>query len=256
VIPPLFHKVWKESSCGKHICFIHTKNKIFSLILVFSLIFGVFFPAFNEAQAGFFSSILGDQAFADATATPQSDSTVIVNSQNMDLLQASVSSTTVFDEKNNSKDSTTTNDTNGDIVSNNALLAMAGPLGISDGSTPSTSSTDQVSVYVVHKGDSISQIADMFGVSVNTILWANDMKKGDKMTEGQVLFILPVSGIELTVTKGQTLKSIATLYKADINDIASYNGITEDAQLTVGDKLIIPNGEKSRWVLYRSGTRI
>ncbi|MEK7060207.1 MAG: peptidoglycan DD-metalloendopeptidase family protein, partial [Patescibacteria group bacterium] len=91
--------------------------------------------------------------------------------------------------------------------------------------------------------DSISQIADMFDVSVNTILWANDMKKGDKLVEGDVLFILPISGLEHTITKGQTLKSIAKLYKADVSDIARFNGITEETKLVVGDKIIIPGGE-------------
>ena len=59
----------------------------------------------------------------------------------------------------------------------------------------------------------------------------------------KVLFILPISGIEHTVTKGQTLKSIAELYKTDENDIALYNGITGDTTLNVGDKLMIPGAD-------------
>lgn len=96
---------------------------------------------------------------------------------------------------------------------------------------------------MVRKGDSISQIAQMFDVSVNTILWANDMKKGDTLKEGDILFILPISGIEHIITKGQTLASIAKLYKADITDIVRFNGITEETKLAVGDKIIVPGGE-------------
>lgn len=106
-------------------------------------------------------------------------------------------------------------------------------------------SSDQVSVYVVRSGDSLSQIAGMFDVSVNTILWANDMKKGDTIREGDVLFILPISGLEHTVSKGQTVQSIAKMYNADVNDIVLYNGLTPTTALAVGDKLIIPNGQKS-----------
>lgn len=104
-------------------------------------------------------------------------------------------------------------------------------------------SSDQISVYVVRKDDSISKIADMFDVSVNTILWANDMKKSDKLVEGDTLFILPVSGVKHVVAKGQTLKGIANLYKVDVVDIAGFNGIAVDATLTVGDELIVPDAE-------------
>lgn len=58
-----------------------------------------------------------------------------------------------------------------------------------------------------------------------------------------MLFILPISGIEHTITKGQTLKSIAKLYKIDVSDITQFNSITEDAKLAVGDKILIPGGE-------------
>ena len=69
------------------------------------------------------------------------------------------------------------------------------------------------------------------------------MKKGDKLVPGQVLVILPISGIEHTVKKGETLASLAKTYKVDIRDITSYNGISEDASLAVGDELIIPGGD-------------
>jgi len=98
---------------------------------------------------------------------------------------------------------------------------------------------------VVRKDDSIAKIADMFDVSANTIRWANDIKVGEKLKEGDVLIILPVSGVKHVVTKGQTLKSIAQKYKVDITDIAGFNGIPEDAKLAVGDELIIPDGTLS-----------
>ena len=69
------------------------------------------------------------------------------------------------------------------------------------------------------------------------------MKKGDKLIEGDVLFILPVSGVEHIVTKGQTIKGIAKLYKVDVSDIAQFNGIAEDSKLVIGDEIMIPGGE-------------
>ena len=46
---------------------------------------------------------------------------------------------------------------------------------------------------------------------------ANDMKKGDKLSVGDVLLILPFSGIEHTVIKGETTQSIANHDKKSCN---------------------------------------
>jgi len=197
-----------------------------------------------QAEAGFFSSVLGGEAYADTIVVEAVQSSQ--NSQTMVLLQANVSSASIFqdkdDQKSNKKDDQIDVNANVNIVSDNALLAIGGPMGVFDGKDVLDSSFE-TSVYVVRKGDSISTIANMFGVSVNTILAANDMKKGDKLVESDVLFILPISGLEHTVIKGQTLQSIAKLYKVDINDIAFYNDIPQDAKLVVGDELMIPGGD-------------
>ncbi|MDP3763919.1 MAG: M23 family metallopeptidase [bacterium] len=103
------------------------------------------------------------------------------------------------------------------------------------------SGTGKISVYVVRKGDTLSEIAKMFGVSSNTIVWANDIK-GGAIKEGQELVILPISGVRHVVKKGDTLKSLATKYKADFNDILSYNGLAADAKIKAGDVVVIPDG--------------
>ena len=203
-----------------------SKNFIsfFLPILLSSLVFlGFFVPL--ETKAGFLSSIFGDQASASTNASNVDNNS---NSQNMSLLQANVSSASADDPS---------------ILSNNALLPATGPLGVADATNSADSSADQVSIYVVRKGDSITQIAQMFGVSINTILSANDMKRGDKLVEGSTLFILPISGIEHTITKGQTIKSIAKLYSVDVNDITSYNGIAPDTKLVAGEKIMIPGAD-------------
>lgn len=103
--------------------------------------------------------------------------------------------------------------------------------------------SDQISTYVVREGDTLSQIADMFSVSVNTIRWANDMIGKSTIRPGQTLIILPVTGIRHTVTKGDTVASIAKKYKGDANEILAYNGLEHGASLTVGSEVIIPDGE-------------
>ncbi|MFA6586295.1 MAG: LysM peptidoglycan-binding domain-containing M23 family metallopeptidase [Candidatus Paceibacterota bacterium] len=198
-------------------------------------------------EASFLSSILGTQVSADIVDSLNSTNSTeeSKNSQNMDLLIANVSSAPVLQDKKDdkSKDNEVKSDTDINIVSDSALYPATNHVTVPGEVEAGDSYSDQISVYVIRKGDSISQIAKMFDVSAQTILAANDMKKGDKLVEGDVLFILPVSGIEHTIGKGQTLKSIASLYKIDVSDIIQFNGITENAKLAVGDKIMIPGGE-------------
>ncbi|MBI5405577.1 peptidoglycan DD-metalloendopeptidase family protein [Candidatus Kaiserbacteria bacterium] len=123
-----------------------------------------------------------------------------------------------------------------------ALLAYGGPSGtIAD--VAGRASSDRISVYVVREGDTLSDIANMFGVSVNTLFWANDLKSVRDVHPGDTLVILPVSGVEHVVKKGDTLKSIAKKYSADADDIAQFNGLDPDAALEVGSTIIVPGGE-------------
>lgn len=130
------------------------------------------------------------------------------------------------------------------IVNNNSLLPESGPLGtIADIEDEAVPSEGQISIYVVREEDNLYQIAKMFNVSVNTIIWANDIKRGDRINPGQILVILPVSGVKYEVKKGDTVKSIAEKFKGDTDDIISFNDLTASGQLAVGQVIIIPNGE-------------
>jgi murein DD-endopeptidase MepM/ murein hydrolase activator NlpD len=194
-------------------------------------------------QAGFLSSIFGGaEVYADTNPGEASNSKD--NSQTIALLAANVLPAPIVAKKTKPEEDPIDQTAEVNIVSDNALLPATGPADVSGGADfLDSSSPDQISIYVVRKGDSISAVASMFGVSVDTILAANDMKKGEKLKEGDVLFILPISGLEHTVTKGETLASIAKLYKADMADIILYNGLSEKASLAIGDKLMIPGGE-------------
>jgi murein DD-endopeptidase MepM/ murein hydrolase activator NlpD len=85
----------------------------------------------------------------------------------------------------------------------------------------------------------------MFSVTVDTILSANDMKKGDKLKEGDVLLILPFSGIEHAIVRGDTLQGIAQKYKVPLDEILISNDIDKSAKLSIGDRLMIPGGTLS-----------
>ena len=123
-----------------------------------------------------------------------------------------------------------------------ALIAYTGPDGtIAD--IDRNYSSGRISTYAVREGDSLSEIADMFDVSMNTILWANNLSSKEAVRPGMTLVILPVSGIRHTVANGDTLASLAKKYRSDADEIASYNGISRAGDLTSGATVIIPGGE-------------
>lgn len=127
------------------------------------------------------------------------------------------------------------------IVDGSALLSQEGPSGTSADLEEKAQST-QISVHVVKEGETISHIAELYDVSVNTIRWANDIQRGDVVHPGDELIILPVNGIKHEVLKGETLASIAKKYGGDLNEIASYNDLAVDTSLATGQEVIIPDG--------------
>lgn len=109
-----------------------------------------------------------------------------------------------------------------------------------------------ITEYTVEKGDTLTSIAERFGVSLETILWANDLSSKSVIQPGQKLVILPVSGVLHYVKKGDTLSKIALVYKAQMEDIITFNELSEDGDIYVGDILIIPDGKKPARKSYSS----
>lgn len=99
--------------------------------------------------------------------------------------------------------------------------------------------------YTVERGDTLSTIAQKFGISENTIRWENNLTD-DSLTVGDTLKILPVSGIAHKVQSGDTVYSIAKKYATDAQKIVDFpfNDFAnpETFTLVVGQILIVPDG--------------
>jgi LysM repeat protein len=128
------------------------------------------------------------------------------------------------------------------VIENDALVSDLSPSGGTIDSLAYKPTSDQISVYVVREGDTLSQIAQMFDVTVNTIKWGNDLSS-NTLKVGQTLVILPISGVQYVVAKGDTLASVAKKYKGDIDEIVAYNNLQKGEPLAVGSTIIIPDGE-------------
>jgi LysM repeat protein len=128
-----------------------------------------------------------------------------------------------------------------EVIVNDGALVSSGPVGADVIATTKTGA-GEISVYTVRAGDTLSHIAEMYGVTANTILWANDLPRATAIKEGQTLIILPIAGVRHVVKKGDTLKSIAKTYEGDIDEIIKYNEIEADATLVVGSVIVVPGG--------------
>jgi len=97
--------------------------------------------------------------------------------------------------------------------------------------------------YIVQEGDNtFSIIAKKFGVSENTILWANNLGKNSKPKIGQRLLILPVSGLIHLVQSRETVSEIAKKYKANTEKIIEFNELPKNGDIFKGDFMVIPDG--------------
>ena len=109
-----------------------------------------------------------------------------------------------------------------------------------------------VQIYVVQPGDTLSSIARDHGITINTILWANNLDDADSITPGDELFILPVAGVQHVVRSGETLEDIAKKYRADKAQIIAFNNLPANGAVHVGETLVIPGGEKEEgWIDLR-----
>ncbi len=122
-----------------------------------------------------------------------------------------------------------------------SLIPVGGP--VNELSAASVSGSSEVAEYEVREGDSVSEIADMFGVSVATILSANDIKDASTIQPGDTLRILPVSGVVYTIKRGGTLSDVAALFDVEVDAIADINGIDPNTSLAAGTELIVPGGK-------------
>lgn len=105
------------------------------------------------------------------------------------------------------------------------------------------SSNRAIQYYTTKKGDTVPEISKRFGVSADTVRWANNLGDTDAVKKDKKLKILPVTGVLYEVKSGDTVSSVAKEYKASANRIVTFNDLEIDG-FKKGDSVIIPGGVK------------
>ena len=101
----------------------------------------------------------------------------------------------------------------------------------------------QISTYTVQEGDTLSFIASDYGVSVNTIIWANNLRDADAISPGIDLKIPPVTGVLHKVKKGDTLATIAKKYGVEEDKIKTFNSLPQAEDLQIDAEIVVPGGK-------------
>ncbi|HSX31440.1 MAG TPA: LysM peptidoglycan-binding domain-containing protein [Candidatus Saccharimonadales bacterium] len=105
----------------------------------------------------------------------------------------------------------------------------------------SLKSRNDIQTYVVTTGDTISSIAQRFGITSNSIKWSNGLTS-DTVALGTKLTIPPMNGLVYTVKSGDTVQSLATKFKANADAIVQSND-AELAGIQTGEQVLIPGGQ-------------
>ena len=211
------------------------RNRGISLTEAATLFFIISLPLFAYA------SVLGTvTGFLNGEAIVYERPVHNTGASDMKLLSARVSP----DGKNNQG--------GGDIIYEEGALLSGGPFN-TDASA--VSSSGEISVHIVRectpeRCETLSHIADMYGVSINTILWANNIKDPKLVRPGDELVILPITGIRHIVKENESLASIARKYGAEndeqteamVSDILDYNRLASASDINVGDTVVVPGG--------------
>lgn len=95
-------------------------------------------------------------------------------------------------------------------------------------------------VHKVSSGETLGAIASAYGITVDTILSANELTNPNRISVGQELQILSVKGVLHQVATGESLWEIAERYQISMDEITKANGIADPSRLQPNTKLVIP----------------
>ncbi len=106
------------------------------------------------------------------------------------------------------------------------------------------STANEIFAYQVKAGDTLSSIAQQFGIKKDTLAMENNLWNSDRLRTGAVIRVLPVDGIAHSVQKGETIDKIAKKYAVEPEKILRQNQLEKGQGLAAGQSLIIPGARK------------
>ena len=100
-------------------------------------------------------------------------------------------------------------------------------------------SNSAITSYVTVEGDTAVTVGEKFGVTTQTIKWANNLIS-DVIGAGTTLKIPTLDGVVYTIKDGDDLNAVVDKYKGSVSEVLAINNVSGFANS--GDVIVIPNG--------------
>lgn len=122
------------------------------------------------------------------------------------------------------------------------VLSSGGYIMKVSASTADTPARRDVTYYTMKPGDTVANVAGRFGLTVDTLRWANNILDPSGVTQGHRIIIPPVNGILVKVAADTQLNALAVQYHVNVQDIIDFNLIRDPGNLKPGTMLMLPDG--------------
>ncbi len=97
--------------------------------------------------------------------------------------------------------------------------------------------------HKVARGETLSHIAEKYGVSIDTICGSSNLRSYDLIREGQILTVPNRDGILYKMIKGNSLTGIAKKYRVSLEKIVAQNNLRNPDFVTPGTTLFVPDAK-------------
>jgi len=102
----------------------------------------------------------------------------------------------------------------------------------------------QTRLYTVRSGDTISGIAQRFGLNMDTVISYNDIDDARGLREGATLTLPNADGLKYRVRRGDYLEGIARQHGVALSALLDWNSL-ESALIVPGQELFVPGARLS-----------
>lgn len=97
--------------------------------------------------------------------------------------------------------------------------------------------------HMLAENETLAEVAERYQIPLSTLVWTNQLDRGDALRVGQPLRIPRLAGVTHTVVEGETLVGLAERYGVAPEAIATFApNRLPGGQLVIGREIFIPGG--------------
>lgn len=115
------------------------------------------------------------------------------------------------------------------------------------------------SIYQVQSGDTLTSIANKYGIPINDLSSINGIMMGTNLNPGDYIVVPKMDNDNLyftryTIKNGDTMYSIARRYNIDPKYLLRLNGLNENDTIYSGDYIFVPREDVKFYITEMDNT--